>query len=118
MDKSETMDPWIKASVISYILISIMNFIFVILKEENHGFKDSMVDIGKVFGNEHHLHGHIMLLIIVFAAVLLLLIYTPLNDMIADLIKMDDYQKAMYWIMGSTAITSLIILVYFYTIAF
>ena len=118
MEKSQTMDPWIKASVLSYVLISIMNFIFVILKEENHGFKESMIDFGNVFGIAHHLHGHIVLLIIVFAAVMLLLVYTPLNDMISDLIKMEDYRKAMYWVIISTAVTSLIILVYFYTIAF
>jgi hypothetical protein len=95
-----------------------MNFIIVILKEENHSFKDSMVSIGKVFGNEHHLHGHIMLLIIVFAALIVLFVYTPLNDMLSDLIKMDDLQKASFWMLGSTAFSSLVILVYFYTIAF
>ena len=118
MEKSQTMDPWIKASVLSYVIISVMNFIIVILKEEDHGFKDSMVSLGKTFGNEHHLYGHIVLLILVFAALMILFVYTPLNDMISDLIKMDDLKKASYWMMGSTAITSLVILVYFYTIAF
>ncbi|MHA1912156.1 MAG: hypothetical protein ACTSYA_10715 [Candidatus Kariarchaeaceae archaeon] len=118
MEKSQIMDPWMKASLLSYVLISILNFIIVIMKEENHDFKGFMIDFGNVFGIDHHLYGHIVLLIILFAAIMILLVYTPLNDILADLIKMDDYQKAMYWIIVTTSITSLIIMVYYYTIAF
>ena len=96
MSKTQTMDPWIKASLLSYVVVSIMNFIIVIMKEENHDFKQFMIDFGDIFGIDHHLYGHIVLLIIVFAAIMLLLVYTPLNDTLAKLIKMDDYEKGMY----------------------
>lgn len=116
------MNKWVKGSMLSYIIISILNFIFVILKEGSPaggGFKQFMVDFGGVFGIDHHLYGHIVFLLFTFIILILLFVYVPaVGDGFANAIKMNDYVWAAYHMIIFTALSAIVILGYMATVAF
>ncbi len=97
----ETMDNWVLGSSLAFIIIAVLNPFIVIGKEKSSGFKDFFVNFGGIFGIEHHLYGHIWVFIFLFVIFTLLFAYTTLGATIAEALKIDDYEKMGYWVVGS-----------------
>ncbi len=117
---AETMNPWMKASSISYVIIAILNFIIVILKEtspKDGGFKAFITNFGGTFGLAHHLYGHIVLLLLLFIIFDLLFVYAKLNDSVGKLLKLEDNNSAAKYIIGSTILSAGVILVFMFFVA-
>ncbi len=113
MSKDGSMDSWILGSSFAFIIISILNPFIVIGKEKSAGFKDFFVNLGKVLGMEHHLYGHLWFFIILFVIFTLLFAYTTLGESIANALKIDDYAKLAYWVVGSVLFFFVIISFFF-----
>ena len=112
------INSWVKAGVITYVIFAIVNPLIVLGKELNADFKGFFINFGGSLGIEHHLYGHIMLLIILFIVFVLLFAFTPLNNSIGGLLKLNDYgsaNKYTFWatIISSGAITVLFAILWF-----
>ena len=116
MTETNNLNPWVKASTFSYIIVAFLNFIIVMVKEGSKSGKDFFINFGKAFGMAHHLYGHIVFLLLIFIIIDVILVYTPLNDILGDIFKINNYDNVSFWVMISTAISALIILVYMFYI--